>query len=187
MKTIRQCLPWLLFLVPFVAAEAQETDLKQYSGYVNLEEIKIPEKAGEVTEITLGPALLKLAAKTSEEGDENLTKALGGILGIQVKTFEIDSAEAESIQPIMDKIEANLNRDGWERLIQVKGKNERTVVSIKYDNDKTAGLFIMSVEPGDEASFVNIVGSIDLNTIGNLGIDLDDSTLDSLKDTLEGK
>ncbi|MFQ6104977.1 MAG: DUF4252 domain-containing protein [Candidatus Glassbacteria bacterium] len=187
MRTGRSLLPWLLFMIFCFNAVAQEKDLKKYPGYINLEEIKIPEKAGEVTEVTLGPALLKIAAMADDNEDEDLDEVLAGLHGIQVKSFEITSDEATTILPIMDRIEAKLNREGWERLVQVKGEDERVVVSIKLDEEKVAGLFVMSLEPGVEAAFVNVIGEINLNTLENLDIDLDDSTLDSLKKSLEKK
>jgi hypothetical protein len=187
MRAMRVCLSWFLFPVILLPLYAQESELKQYPGYVNFDEIKVPDKAGEVTEITLGPAMLKLAAMTSENDDEDLTELLAGLHGIQVKSFNIDPDEAAAIQPVMDKIEAKLNHEGWERLIQVKEEDERTIVSIKYDGKKAAGLLVMHIDPGNEASFVNVVGEIDFTKLGNLGVDLDNSVMDSLKETLEKK
>jgi hypothetical protein len=187
MRKGRVFMPCLLLLVLFVSALAQETDLKKYPGYVNLEEIQIPDKAGDVTEVTLGPALLKLASMVEDDEDEDLDEALSNIHGIQIKTFDIDSSDAVKIQPIMDKIEANLNRDGWERLVQVKGEDERVIVSTKFDDGRMVGFFVMSLEPGDEAAFINIIGEISLDTIENLDINLDDSALDSIKKTLKKK
>jgi len=184
MGKLRLLLPCFLLLVFFISALAQGVDLKKYPGYIDLGEIKIPDSAGEVTEITLGPAFLKLAAMV-ENGDEDLSEALTGLHGIQVKTFDIDSEESAKLQPIIDKIEAKLTKKGWERLVQVKGEDERVVVSVKYDGDKMVGLLVMSVEPGDEAAFVNVVGSINLNALENLDINLDSSALDSLKKSMK--
>ncbi len=193
MKTCTMFFRWMFLLTGLfmlalaVGVYAQEGDLKKQPGYVNFDEIKIPDKAGEVTEITLGPGLVKLAAMAADDKDEDLDEVLSNIKGIQVKSFKVNESETETIQPIMDKIEAKLNREGWERLVQVKGEDERVVVSIKSIDKEIVGLLVMSLEPGDEASFVNIVGNIDLNKIGDLGIDLDDSALDSLKKSLGKK
>jgi len=186
MRKLRILLPCLFLPVLFITALAQGVDLKKYPGYVNLDEIEIPDKAGEVTEITLGPAMLKLAAM-ADNGDKDLSETLAGLHGIQIKTFDIDSDEAAKLQPIMDKIESQLNQKGWERLVQVKGKDERTVVSIKYDKEKIAGLLVMSVKSGDEAAFVNVVGEINWSTLEDLDLDLDASAIDSLKKNIKIK
>jgi hypothetical protein len=168
-----------------LTAYAQDEDLKKYPGYVNFEDIKIPDKAGEVTEILLGPALIKIAAMAEKEKDDDLSSALAGIHGIQVKSFDIEPSETAAIIPIMDKIEKELNRKGWERLVLVKEEDERVVVSLKTDDKQAIGLLVMALDEMGEVAFVNIVGSIDLNTLGNLDIDLDDSVMDSLKKHME--
>jgi len=179
-------LPWMLLLVFSFTALAQAIDLKKYPGYIDFDQIVIPDKASKVTEITLGPALLKLAAM-ADNGDEDLSTTLENLHGIQVKSFDINTEQAAKLQPVMDKIEAKLNKEGWERLIQVKGEDERVVVSVKYNDDKMVGLLVMSVESGDEASFVNVVGSIDLSDLENLNLDLDQSAIDSLKKNIKEK
>jgi len=185
MKILREVTLCLFFLNFFIIVHAGDDDFKKHPGYVNLDEIKIPDKAGEVTEIHLGPALLKLMSIADDDEEDDLSTTLSGIVGIQVKTFEIDPSEAEDIIPIMDRIEEEMNRKGWERLVLVKEKDERVVVSIKPDEGKAVGLLVMSLESSGEASFVNIVGTIDLKSLSDLDIDLDESTLDSLKERME--
>ncbi len=178
----------VLFLVVagiLAAAVAQDEDLKKYPGYVDLSDIVIAKDAGEVTEVFLGPAVLKLAAKMEGNGDEDLSDALEGMKGIQVKSFSIDETAAEELRPIMDGIEENLRKQGWERLVLVKSEDERVVVSVKPEGDNLVGLLVMALEPGSEAAFVNVIGTINLETIGNLGVDLDESVLDSLKEHME--
>jgi hypothetical protein len=175
-------------LLTFCArVQAQDAEIQKQPGYVDLAEITIPDKAGKVTEVSLGPAILKLASQVSHREDEDLTETLSGIHSIQVKSFETDSVEAERILPIMDKFEVKLNQEKWQRLVRVKDGAERTTVSIKYEKDKVVGLFVMALESSGEVSFVNIIGEINLNSIGNLGVDLDIPALDSLKKSAEGK
>ncbi|MCJ7812969.1 hypothetical protein MUP95_06610, partial [bacterium] len=59
-----------------------------------------------------------------------------------------------------------------------------TNVSMKYDKGKPVGILVMSLENG-EASFVNIVGTIDLEQLGNLGIGLTDSVFYNLEKSIE--
>ena len=167
---------------------AEEQDLKDHPGYIDLDEIKIPGNAGEVTEISLGPALLNFAAQMSENGDEDLSENLSELMSIRVKSFDVDSTETEKIKPIFEKIEKKLAGEKWERVIRVKEKDELTNISVKYDEGAIVGLLVMALESGKEVTFVNIVGKLDLNSLGNLGtISLDESVLDSLKKSTEGK
>jgi hypothetical protein len=162
---------------------AQDPDIKKMPGFVNLEEIEIPGTAGEVTEISLGPPLLRIARTARVNGDDHLSETLEGLFSIQVKSFDVDSFQAIQVRPIMDKIEKQLAKEKWERLVRVKKVHEMTNVSIKYDKGKAVGLMIMSLNPGSEASFVNIVGNIDLAQLGDLSnFGVDTSPLDSLEE-----
>ncbi len=181
MKVLREVFLCLFILNPLTILYAEEDSFKGHPGYVDLDEIKIPDKAGEVTEVHLGPALLKLISKAADDEDDDFVATMSELKGIQVKTFEIDSVDAGAILPIMDRIEDKLKRDGWERLVLVKERDERVVVSVKPEGDKAVGLMVMTLEPGHEACFVNIIGTIDFQSLHDMDIDLDPSVLDSLE------
>jgi hypothetical protein len=170
-----------------ISGFAQDTDITSYPGYIDLSEINIPESAGKATEITIGPSLIKMVSQLAEEGDNNIDINLTGCVSIQVKTFDIDSIVSEEIRPAIERIEMKLQKENWKQIIRVKEGNELTNISMLFDEDKnkTLGMLIMCLEPDDEASFINIVGDIDLNKLGNIGKCLDGSTLDSLKKILE--
>jgi hypothetical protein len=182
MKVLTSVFLCLFILGSIALVYAEDEDLKGHPGYVDLGEIKIPDKAGEVTEVLLGPAMLRLISMADDDEDDDLAKTISELKGIQVKTFEIDSLEAGKILPIMDRIEDKLKRDGWERLVLVKDQDERVVVSIKPEGDKAVGLMVMTLEPGDEAAFVNIIGTLDFNSFSEMDINLDQSVLDSLEE-----
>jgi hypothetical protein len=178
----------LAALICFGMAAAQE-DITKHPGYIDLSGIQIPNGAGEVTEVTLGPEIFGMFGNwgDKEKGKEN-PFGKGGLFSINVKTFEIDSEITGNIQEEMAKIEKKLQKENWTPIVRVKSGEERTNISIKFDkgNQKTMGLLIMSVEPGQEASFVNIVGSVPLEALSNMGVDMDASAMDSLKQVLEG-
>jgi hypothetical protein len=174
-------------LICFSMAAAQE-DITKHPGYVDLSGIQIPNGTGEVTEVTLGPEIFGMIGHwTGDKADSENPFGKGGLLSINVKTFEIDSEITDNIQEEMAKIEKKLQKENWTPIVRVKSGEERTNVSIKFDkgNQKTLGLLIMSVEPGHEASFVNIVGTVPLEALSNMGVDMDDSAMDSLKQVLE--
>ena len=169
----------LVILILLTQLQAQDTDVTKLPGYVDLEQIPIPSKAGKITNITLGPSILGIVQQ-AVNGDDELSETLSGLFSIRVKTFEIDSQIAEELKPKILAIEEKLNSENWQKIVEVKDLDEYTTISMKYDKEKTAGLLIMSLED-DEASFVNIVGSIDFEKIGKLGGGLHIEALDSLK------
>lgn len=175
MKTQRLIVAVLFLLLCALSAQAQ--DLSGHPGYVDLDRIEIPVDASEITEVNLGPELLRMAAKM-DNGNEGLSTALDGLFGIRVKSFGLTPELAGQIRPIVDEIQAQLDNEGWKRLVYVKDGEELVIVSMKYDpadENKVAGLMVIAFEPGDEATFVNIVGSIDLANMGDLldNVDID--------------
>jgi len=170
------------------AVSAQAVELVDHPGYVDLDRIQIPVDASEITEVNLGPELLRMAAKM-ENGDSGLSDSLDGLFGIRVKSFDLTPELAGQIRPIVDQIQDQLDHDGWKRLVYVKEGEELVIVSMKYDpvdEDKVAGLMVVAFEPGSEATFVNMVGSIDLAHMGELLEDVD-VDLDDLVDAPDPK
>ncbi len=164
----------------FTHIRAQDMDVKKLPGYIDLEQIPIPNNAGRVTNITLGPPLLQIATRTMN-GDDELTETLSGIFSIRVKTFEIDREMTQEIRPKLAAIEEQLNKEDWQKMVEVKDRDDYTIISMKYDKGQAAGLLIMSLND-DEASFINIVGKIDIDKIGRLGSEFHIDSLDSLND-----
>ena len=175
-----------VFLVLCMSLQAQEVDIKKHPGYIDLEKIKIPDHAEQVTDIDLGPALLALAQLGGEDEDEDLKKGLAGILSIRVKSFEIGYDEVDEIRSIMKKIEKKLKDEDWIQIIRTRSDDESANVSMKIVNGKVVGFVLMSIDPGNEVSFINAFGgNIDLDHIKNIGLGLSGSALDSLGKSLK--
>jgi hypothetical protein len=160
--------------------------LKHHPGYVDLDEIEIPDTVGEITEVNLGPDLKKIAAPfcPAPAGGTEMNFPLS----IQVKSFQTDVRTAEKIKPLMEKIAKQLRDKNWKDLVRVKKNNEFVVVSVKMDGrNNQQGMMVMSVEPSGEVSFVNLVGNMDFNMLPMMGINVGNgfSAMDSLKDMKE--
>lgn len=175
-----------LMLICSVQGFAQDFDITTKPGYVNLDMIEVPENAGEVTEIDIGPGLINMIRQFSDDPD--VKKKMDGFFSIRVKSFEIADDETEKLRSAIDKIETKLKKEKWEKLVRVKEGEEVTNVSIKYDDKgKMQGVVVMTLKPGEEVSFINIVGSIDFSVLGDMGVDLNSSAMDSLKQAVEHK
>ena len=169
-----------LFVVLAVClgVHAQEFELEKHPGYVDLEKITIPEKTDCVTDITLGPAVLRFI-KRMRIDDEDREKGISGIFSIRVKAFEVDYDESEKMQGIMNEFEKTMEKKGWENLVRVQKRDERMEIRVKFDDEKAVGIFVMAHESGEEAAFINVVGDdISLDNIhcgrhGLFGFDWD--------------
>jgi len=152
-----------------VGVMAQDIDITKLPGYVNIEEIQIPDEEGKLVDISLGPAVLRLAEDLTEDEGGHFTDFLAGIYSVRVKAFDVGWNEEEKIRDIMDAYAKKMESNQWERLVLVKNDDERADIRVKFDDDKVVGIFLMAFDPDDEAVFINVVGKhIDLKQIGFL-------------------
>ena len=168
-----------------VSAAAQDRQLTKHPGYIDLEDIRIPDDAEDITEIDLGQGLLRLMTLFAEDDDDvkEMEDEFAKLFSIRVKSFALYHAEdIIEMRRIMEKKEKELDKNQWERLVRTKSKNEISIISIKVIKNRTVGLFIMSLDEEGSVSFVNIVGGVNLATLTELGVGLSDSTLKALED-----
>ncbi len=160
-------------------SKAQDYDYSQYPGFVDFGNLEQFENSEESTEVLINQNLLKMVAKMGSHMDINgrrdssFAEMVGGLKLIRVNVFGVDSTKTKSVFKLLSKINRELLRKGWDRLVRQKSKDERTNVFIKTDhNSVIQGLVVTSVDKS-EATFVNIVGKIDLEKLGELSSNFD--------------
>jgi len=178
MKTLRISL--VLFFVLCVGSFAQQKeDYSKYPGYFNYKDFAQLKNAESITEVYLEEPLLKMVAGLAEDKKEGLGDALGGLKLVRVNEFKIPKSELTNMEAAIESMDNNLQSKNWDRIIRTNSKGNYTNIYIKKGaNDEFVGLTIVSLEksfksgenPDDsgKATFVNIVGKIDLSTIGKL-------------------
>ncbi|MBC7186495.1 MAG: DUF4252 domain-containing protein [Calditrichaeota bacterium] len=167
-------------VIPLLAQEDEE--LRKHPGYVDFSQLPIPSEGEEIVEVYIRGPLLRLVAKAAGEEDEALARTLSKLLLVRVNTFGTDSVTALALQPQIAKIEQELAKKRWEKVVRAKDRRGETAhVYLKMEGEKILGLLVMAVEPGGEAAFVNIVGEIDMEAIGKLGKKLDIPALEGVK------
>lgn len=173
-----------LFIMPVFA---QNGKIKDHPGYIDLDDIKIPDDAEDLTEIDLGQGLLSLMNLFGDDEDaEEADNELSTLFSIRVKSFSLyEDGDIRRMRKIMDKKEKALSKKNWEMLVRTKSRDEISIISTKTVKRKTVGLFIMTLNDEGTVSFVNIVGGVNLATIAELGVGLSDSTLQVLEKSFE--
>jgi len=131
---------------------------------------KLAEKATETVDVSADTAMLKqaagfLAGKGSDT--EKMQQLLGGITGIYVKSFEFDAPNMYA-QSDVEAIRKQVSGSGWSRVVSVREKGELNEIYFWTDRDTTGGLAVISAE-ANELTVVNIVGRVDLASLGALG------------------
>ena len=171
----------LIILITFSQVSGQKKDYSKEPGYIEFGDMSSLESGEMVAEVLLEDNILKMVAKLTQNKEPELSSLVSGIKLIKVNVFEVTSDNRSSIKSKMKSIQNDIEGKGWDRIVRMKDKNEAADVYIKASDDGIIGLLVMSLDENDEAAFVNIVGNINLETIGKLGEKFDIPSLDSIK------
>ena len=126
--------------------------------------------------------LLSALATISNEDDPNIMAILNGLKLVKANVYEITDENTANLKNMISKIDAKLVKENWKRIVKTRSDDEIANIYIKQNSDKKiVGLVVTSFKKGDEAAFVNIVGTIDLATIGKLGKKFNIPTLENVK------
>ena len=131
---------------------------------------RLADKATETVDVTVDSAMLKetagfLAGRDSDT--QKVQQLIEGITGIYVKSFKFGVSDAYSDADI-ETIRKQVAGSGWSRVVGVKGKRELTEIYFWKDRDVNGGLVVIAAQP-NEFTVVNIVGRVDLASLGALG------------------
>lgn len=178
----------LLLLTALLAASVLmfAQDDKNYvnePGYVNFGDLTPYEKGEEVTEVFVEQNLLKMVAKMSKKEDPALSSLLEGIKLVKVNSFKVQDNQRKDLVGRLDGIDKQLSGKNWNRIVKVRGTKEYTNVYLKptTDGNSFEGLVVATMEESGEVALVNIVGKIDLDTIGKLSDQFDIPALNKTK------
>lgn len=182
----------LLFAMSALFFAQQKEDYSKYPGYFNYRDFAQLKNAESITEVYLEEPLLKMVAGLAQDKKEGLGDAIGGLKLIRVNEFKIPKNELTNMETAVESMDNNLQSKNWDRIIRTNNKGNYTNVYIKKGADNEfVGLTIISLEKllkgaensddSGKATFVNIVGKIDLSTIGKLSEQLHVPGLDKAK------
>lgn len=179
-----------LALVLFAVVSAFPQDKTDYSGmpgYVDFGNLAKYMSGDKVTEINLDANMLKMLSNLGGEDSLGFKSVVGGLKLIKVNSFGINYANEKEIMQKITSIDEQLTGKNWQRIIKVKDRGEYTNVYIlpSKDYQDFMGLVVASVKAKGErgkmsdknsdkgkegeATFVNIVGKINMEQLGKLG------------------
>ena len=160
-------------------------------------ELKLPNfshlrgVASDSTDITIDGFLLRIAKKFAKPEDESnpqdraALQLLQDIKSVRVRNFTFDSDNAYSRADI-ESVRKQLRAPGWSSLVTVHKRDggEDVDVYVCLEGEKVKGLAVIAAEPR-EFTIVNIVGSIDLANISQLGGEFGIPELDEKENDVE--
>lgn len=170
-----------LLVLSFTSQTLPQEDLEKLPGYVDFNSMGLFGEEEATIEVFLKGSLLNLIAEVTKLEDPELAELLSKLKVIRVQTFSLRDQKIDEVKQKMAEMARQLEKKDWEMVVRVREKDENVYVYIKSENKKTAGLVIMSIEPHEEAVFVNIVGEIDPAQLGRIGRKFNFDTLDSIR------
>ena len=131
---------------------------------------KLADKAKETVDVTVDSAMLKetagfLAGRGSDT--DKVHELMEGITGIYVKSFQFGVPDAYTDADV-EIIRKQVSGSGWSRVVGIRGKSELTEIYFWKERDTNGGLVVISAKP-NELTVVNIVGRVDLASLGAIG------------------
>lgn len=173
----------LLVVIGASALSAAPGDeFKKLPGYVDFEAMGVLKDVETSVEVFLKGPLLKLCREAVRNDEPELAEMLDGVQYVRVQVFPLDRRSSEEVSRKTGEIAKNLEKKGWEVAVRVRERDENVFVYIlPGKDDKIEGLVVMAVEDGEEAAFINIVGTIDPEQLGRVGRNLDIDDLDDIR------
>ena len=168
----------LIMLMALPALANPREDYEKMAGYVDFAELGLTDKVEPRVEVLLRGPLLKICRATLEGEEPGLARALDDIKLISVNVFPIDDIDTKALSKNTKKLAEGLEKKGWEMAIRVRERDEDVYIYLlPGKDDNIEGLVVMAIDD-DDATFVNIVGTIDPEKIGRIGRSININGLD---------
>ncbi len=173
----------LLFAASAIFYAQEKIDYSTEPGYFNFDELVNLKNAELINEIDIESPLLKMMAGMFEEEKKgSLGEKINVLKLIRVKEYNIEKKDFGNIEASIESMDKELQTKKWERVIRTKSKTNFTNVYVRRDSkDQYVGLVVTSLDKEGKATFVNIVGELDLETIGKMSKELNIPQLDKVK------
>ncbi len=158
------------------ASSATEQDaLEKEPGFFDFAGLNLFEAQDLEMHISVKGPLLALVAAASSEAEPDLSDTLGQLKGIEVRVYNLPEKRRSKATEVLDNIADSLRDQGWKSAITVQVQRDHGYAFLRYGNKKPVGLAAMYITDENQAVFVNIVGAMDMATIGRLArrFDLD--------------
>jgi hypothetical protein len=166
MKRLSIILSLLVLLAPVPDARSQ--DVSREAGYVDFSAIERSFASPPKVEVNVRGSLLRLVTEASRREDPALADVLSRLKSVQVRTWDMESADRAGVERNAEALSQRLTRGGWDTVVRVREPDSNVGVFLRETGDLISGLTIVVVEYG-EATFVNIVGDIDPSEVGMIG------------------
>lgn len=159
------------FVTAAAAAPATQAQTSDELGYVNPRIVEGWFDEPPTVEVNLRGPLMKMVVKGMKARKENPEAAalLNRLKAIHVRIFETQDTQMETLEARSTELIDRLRRRGWETVVRVREKDEHVNIQTRSRDENTiAGLVVLVNGSDGESVFVNLVGDISPEEIGQL-------------------
>ena len=172
----------IMLAFSFTAFAQQQGDYSKEPGYFDFGNITSLKDGEMLTEVYLEEPLLKMVAKMGESKNEGLGDMIGSLKLVKVNEFMVERRNYGKFEDAVTSMNKELAAKKWNRIIKIKHKDMMANVYVKNgSSDDFVGLVIVGMDKNGKATLVNIVGKIDLATIGKLSEQFNFPNVDKMK------
>jgi len=159
----------LLFAVTLTTLAQQKEDYTTDPGFFDYSEYAQFKNVEPKTAIHLEGPMLKAISKMGKGKGEKVSEMIAALKLIKVNQFTVAAVDLDKTENTISSIDKKLQSENWDRIIKSKEKESFSSIYVKMgEGDNYAGLFAIVMDKNNDLTIVNIVGKIDLETIGNL-------------------
>lgn len=155
-------------------------------GLVDFGKFTPPGKGSEFVEVQVRSNLLNFAAQLVEKEQPEAAKLLRNVQLVRVNVVGLTEENREEMQQRVQKIRQELENRGWERNVNVQGKDGEDVgiYTQTRGGEALAGIAVTVIDPKNVV-LVNVVGDIRPEQITALGESLNIKPLKELGDAVK--
>jgi Domain of unknown function (DUF4252) len=158
------------FTLALISAGIGLTARADSPGRVDFGKFTPPGNGSEFVEVQIRSNLLNFAATLVEKDEPDAAKLLRGVQLVRVNVVGLSDANREEMQKRVQTIRQDLEARGWERNVNVQGKDGEDVGVYTQTQGGTAiAGIVVTVVDSEHAVFVNLVGDIRPEQIAALG------------------
>ncbi len=145
-------------------ALAQEDELKALPGYVDFGTLNAVYGEPKVM-VNIGGFLLSFMSQATKD-DPEAAALMEGLKGVRINIYSTEGQVAPAMEQL-NNVKSMLTGQNWEPIVQVNEEDENVQIFMKADGEGMQGLTVMAVN-AEEAVFLNILGAIDPDKIGEV-------------------
>lgn len=139
-------------------------------GYIDFGNLAPADSGAEFVEVNVNTHLITMASRLAAKAEPQVAELLQGLKGIRVNVIGLNEGNQANIEERIKAIRAQLNTDGWERVVTAQQKKEDVSVYMKTRGPEAVeGIFVLVRDGRKQAVLVNVVGDIRPEKLAMLG------------------